>query len=107
MKCLADLVESFQLYAVCADCQRMEHVPLPALIERCGAATPIDEVRDRLRCRACGRRTGDVRIVYVGKSAALSGFHYRGNPEPGARPPSQPFSSSVDSRVSPNPSTPT
>ena len=110
MKTLEDLRERFQLYAVCTDCDRMEHVSIPALIEHTGASQTIDDVRQRLRCRHCGQRTGDIRIVYVGEQGKVSGFHYRGTDSSAARQPAlsdQPVSSSVDSRVSPNPSTPT
>jgi hypothetical protein len=104
MRTLADLVERFQLYAVCSDCERMERLSLEPLMERLGGALEISEVRKRLRCRGCGVRTGDIRIVYVGENQKVSGFHYGGR-----RPeiPPQPLSSSVDSSVRPNPSTPT
>ena len=54
-------------------------------------------------------------IAYVGENAKLSGFHYRGNSASRRRPAAesvggpgvQSVSSSVDSSVSPNPSTPT
>ena len=139
MKTLGDLLTSFQLYAVCTPCERMERVPIRELAEQLGHDLTIDQTRRRLRCRGCGTRTGDIRIVYVGENAKLAGFHYRGspgrsNPERGSRerdtiehgnrgpagPESgtqtsagadqsstQPFNSSVDSSVSPNPSTPT
>ncbi len=108
MKTLEDLLERFQLYAVCTDCDRMEQVQIPALIERCGATLSIEEVRRRLRCRSCRRQTGDIRIVYVGEQRKLAGFHYRGTDPDNTRPyDRQPVSSSVDSSVSPNPSTPT
>ena len=99
MKTLADLIDRFQLYAVCTDCERMGHLYLQKLIDRLGSNLTIDSVRRRLRCNGCQQRTGDIRIVYVGESGKLSGFHYRGN--------SQPFSNSVDSSVNPKPSTPT
>lgn len=109
MKTLADLLERFQLYAVCTDCDRMERISITQLIEQTGAAQTIDGVRRRLRCRGCRQRTGDIRIVYVGEQGKVAGFHYRGS-DPTPRQPlptDQPVSSSVDSRVSPNPSTPT
>lgn len=114
MRTLGDLLERFQLYAVCTDCERMEQVRVQALIERFGAALPIDTVRQRLRCRGCRQRTGDIRIVYVGEQGKVAGFHYRGA-DRGARPAiapqhpaaRQPVSSSVDSSVRPKPSTPT
>lgn len=110
MNTLIDLVERFQLYAVCSDCRRMERLPLKQMIDRLGSNLTIDEVRRRLRCCECGRRTGDIRIVYVGENAKVSGFHYgAGRPalKAVAAPAPQSASSSVDSSVSPKPSTPT
>ena len=109
MKTLGDLLERFQLYAVCTDCERMERLPIPMLIEQFGAALSIDEVRRRLRCQGCRKRTGDIRIVYVGEQGKVAGFHYRGAPASVRRQSAagQPVSSSVDSSVSPKPSTPT
>jgi len=104
MNTLADLRAAFQLYAVCPDCRRMESVDVVALAERLGADTPIASIRSRLRCRACGRRTHDIRIVYVGEAAKVSGFHYR-RPNPARS--AQSCRSSVDSSVRPKPSTPT
>lgn len=77
MNVLSDLLVAFQLYAVCSDCQRMEAVDLPALCEQIGGTTPIAAVRMRLRCRGCHKRTEDIRIIYVGEGAKLSGFYYR------------------------------
>ncbi len=102
---MSDLIERFQLYAVCTDCQRMERIDIQDLIERFGADLTIDSCRRRLRCRHCAQRTGDIRIVYVGEKAKVSGFHYRG--PRGRRPLLQSVSSSMDSSVRPKPSTPT
>lgn len=76
---MGDLIKSFQLYAVCTDCERMERVSIQRMIEAHGPDLTIDSIRCRLRCRQCRQRTGDIRIVYVGEQAKLSGFHYRGN----------------------------
>jgi hypothetical protein len=84
---MSDLIESFQLYAVCTDCERMEQVSIQKLIETHGEDLLIDQVRKRLRCSGCRVRTGDIRIVYVGEKGKLAGFHYRGNsPRPPLRP---------------------
>ncbi len=77
MQTLADIAESFLLYAVCVDCDRMEDVPLDALIAELGAHTRVLSVRDRLRCRGCGTRTRDIRIVYVGSRDRRAFFQYR------------------------------
>jgi hypothetical protein len=115
MKKLEDLLTCFHLYAVCTNCTRMERLNLKKLIDRLGSDHTIDRLRRRLRCSGCGERTEDIRIVYVGENAKLSGFHYRGNSASRRRPAAesvggpgvQSVSSSVDSSVSPNPSTPT
>ena len=111
MKTMGDLIESFQLYAVCTDCERMERVAIGQLVEAHGEDLTIEAVRRRLRCSGCAVRTGDIRIVYVGEKGKLAGFHYRGShSRPALRPvetDNQPFSSSVDSSVRPKPSTPT
>ncbi len=109
MKTIGDLIESFQLYAVCTDCERMERVAIQKLVDAYGEDLLIEQVRTRLRCGGCAVRTGDIRIVYVGEKGKLAGFHYRGGgtSPPLRAPDDQPLSSSVDSSVSPNPSTPT
>ncbi len=105
---MGDLVERFQLYAVCTDCERMEQVAIQKLIDVHSENLSIEQVRTRLRCSGCAARTGDIRIVYVGEKGKLAGFHYRGNPaRPSPGPGDQPSSSSVDSSVRPKPSTPT
>jgi len=74
---LQDLQPNFQLYAVCADCDRMESLSVAGLLEGLPAETPMDSVRRRVRCRHCGNRTGDIRIVYVGHGEHTAIFQYR------------------------------
>ncbi len=113
MVTLADLVARFELHAVCIHCQRMERIDLPELMLRFPAIQTVEEVRERVRCRGCRRRTRDIRIVYVGTNGNARGFHYRdhqnrkGAPRGDGAPASQSPSSSVPSSVSPNPDTPT
>jgi hypothetical protein len=90
MKTMGDLVERFQLYAVCTDCERMEQIAVGELIEAHGEALSIEAVRLRLRCRGCAVRTGDIRIVYVGEQGKLAGFHYRGSSSRPALKPATP-----------------
>ena len=90
MMTVGDLIESFHIYAVCTGCERMEQVAIEPLVAAHGADLSIERLRCRLRCRQCRRRTGDMRIVYVGKQATLSGFHYRGNPPHAPRPDTRP-----------------
>jgi hypothetical protein len=74
---LSDLAGHFELYAVCGGCRRMVRIDLYRLAPVLGEACTIDDVRRRVRCRACGRRTRDVRIVYAGPCGGARGFHYR------------------------------
>ncbi len=90
----------------------MERIDLTELMHRSPEIHTVEEVRDRVRCRGCRRRTRDIRIVYVGTDGNARGFHYRAHQyDKGAEfedaPPSQSPSSSVPSSVSPNPDTPT
>ena len=78
MQTLNDIKDSFHLYAVCVTCKRMEPLPIAKLIDRLGRDYPVTRLRDQLRCKQCHRRTGDLRIVYVGPDANAAGFHYRG-----------------------------
>ena len=113
MVTLADLVARFELHAVCIHCQRMERIDLTELMDRFPETRTVEEVRDRVRCRGCRRRTRDIRIVYVGTNGNARGFHYRahqyhrGAPDHEGAPATQSPSSSVPSSVSPNPDTPT
>jgi hypothetical protein len=76
MQPLADLQRSFRVYAVCAPCGRMEPLPVRELLDRFGAAVTLTEIRLRLRCKVCGKRSGDLRIVYVGPEDRPVVFQY-------------------------------
>lgn len=78
MQTLADLAGHFELYAVCIRCKRMVRLDTHQLIQRVGGTCTIEAVRDRVRCRACGRRTQDIRLIYAGPCGGAGGFHYRG-----------------------------
>ncbi|HEY5678450.1 MAG TPA: hypothetical protein VIS55_00110 [Pseudomonadales bacterium] len=77
MLTLDDIARSFQVYAVCAPCQRTQPLPLAALIARFGGDLPVTALRARLRCETCRQRSADMRIVYVGPCGSAAGFHYR------------------------------
>lgn len=77
MQPLSDLLEKFRVYALCVPCGRMEPVDLGAVIERLGSAATVADLRRRVRCRGCGQRTRDVRVVYVGPQERPASFHYR------------------------------
>lgn len=74
---LEDLRRNFHLYAVCGDCDRMEAVNIPQLLEALPADTPVAQIRQRLRCNRCQTRTEDIRIVYVGHGERAATFQYR------------------------------
>ncbi|NJN52608.1 MAG: hypothetical protein HC809_13485 [Gammaproteobacteria bacterium] len=74
---LSDLASHFELFAVCGGCRRMVRVDLHRLTAELGTSSTTDDVRNRVRCRACGRRTQDIRIVYAGPCGGARGFHYR------------------------------
>ena len=76
MQTLAELRESFQLYAVCEPCQRVQEVSLTKLIQTNGASYRIDRVRLRLYCTQCETRSGALRIVYVGPNRRAASFRY-------------------------------
>lgn len=59
METLADIPDSQVIHAVCDPCGRM--VPLNRF--RLDQALTLDEVRQRLRCTRCGRRSMDLRRV--------------------------------------------
>jgi hypothetical protein len=77
MQRLADLQEMFRVYALCIGCGRMEAVDLAAAIARLGEQSTVAELRERIRCRNCRRRTRDVRVVYVGPRDRPADFQYR------------------------------
>jgi len=69
MQRLMDLAESFRVYALCGPCGRMVDLDVAALLTRHGHEITVAEVRARVRCGACGCRTRDIRIIYVGPRA--------------------------------------
>jgi hypothetical protein len=79
MQPLAELTDCFRLYGVCIPCGRMEQLDLEALIGLLGGDATVTDVRSRLRCRQCGVRRSDLRVVYVGRDALSGSFSYRRN----------------------------
>jgi hypothetical protein len=77
MQRLAELHGSFRVYAVCPPCGRMESLPLGELLERFGPAVTLADIRPRLRCKVCGERSQELRVVYVGPEGRPVVFHYR------------------------------
>jgi hypothetical protein len=77
MTTLADLATHFELFAVCGPCRRMVRFDVRQLADTLGGDCTTDAVRARVRCRTCGRRTNDIRIVYAGRCGGARGFHYR------------------------------
>jgi hypothetical protein len=66
---LADFpAESFAILVLCEACGRqkwLDRATVPAGVR-------VQALRERLRCSACGSRTGSIRIVYTG----AGGFRY-------------------------------
>ena len=76
MQTLSELIESFHLYGVCEPCDRMDKIDLPALVDALGGDYPVQDVRKRIRCKQCGYRTENMRIVYVGPGGRAASFRY-------------------------------
>ena len=74
---LRDLVDKFHLYAICEDCQREQQLDICALMQKLGGDTRVHRLRSHLRCRSCGKRSEDMRIVYVGKAGQRAIFRYQ------------------------------
>ena len=72
MRTLGEIPSTFKLYAVCHRCERSVEVDHKAVLEEQGDMT-IEYFRQKVRCSECGKRTRDIRIVYVGNT----GFGYR------------------------------
>jgi hypothetical protein len=77
MQRLSELAGSFEVYALCPPCGRMEALPLTALLDRFGRDVTLSDIRPRLRCRACGERSNELRVVYVGPEGRPVVFQYR------------------------------
>ncbi len=77
METLDELRRSFALYAVCPPCGRMQRLDIERLVAYFGPQTRIDQVRKRLRCHECGRRSQNIRIVFTGQCNRAAEFHYR------------------------------
>ena len=76
MQTLGDLARAFKLYAVCDPCARTVALDLQRLMQEQGDQCSLQQIKARVRCRQCGRRTADIRIVYVGPCGRAGGFHY-------------------------------
>jgi hypothetical protein len=62
-KFLADLGRGHRLYGHCADCKRTKVLDVNKLEQRFGPFFTIDDVRARVRCTKCRRRTQQLRLV--------------------------------------------
>lgn len=74
---LVELRHAFRIYAVCVPCGRMERVDLDFAVKRLGPAAGVEDLRPLLRCRVCLRRSGDLRVIYVGPEHRPATFRYR------------------------------
>ena len=59
LRTLADY-QCYTLTAVCSDCQRYTPLDHATLAERFGWDMLIPEIKRRVRCAQCGRRTGGL-----------------------------------------------
>lgn len=55
----------------------MEALVVAHLLERFGADVTLTDIRPRLRCRVCGQRSHELRVVYVGPEGRAAEFRYR------------------------------
>ena len=62
-KFLADLTRGHRLYGHCAKCGRTKMLDVNKLEQRFGPFFTLDEVRARVRCTKCKRRTNELRLV--------------------------------------------
>jgi hypothetical protein len=63
LRTLADY-HQFRLTAFCQLCDRSAQLDHAALAERFGAEVLLDTIRQRVRCRQCGRRSGRLLVGY-------------------------------------------
>jgi len=59
----ADLTRGHRLYGHCAKCGRTKVLDVNQLEQRFGPFFTLDEVRARVRCTKCKRRTNELRLV--------------------------------------------
>ena len=63
LRTLADY-RQFTLRAFCQACDRSIELDQTALITRFGTGMLLDTIRQRVRCRQCGRRSGRLLVGY-------------------------------------------
>jgi hypothetical protein len=62
-KFLADLDRGHRLYGHCSKCKRTKVLDVAKLEQLCGPFATQEEVRKRVRCTTCKRRTNELRLV--------------------------------------------
>jgi hypothetical protein len=62
-KFLADLGRGHRLYGHCPQCKRTKVLDVGDLERRFGPFFTLDEVRQRVRCTQCRRRTQTLRLI--------------------------------------------
>ena len=62
-KFLADLTRGHRIYGHCSKCRRTKVLDVNKLEKRFGPFFTLDEVRARVRCTQCKRRTNELRLV--------------------------------------------
>ncbi|MEM7220263.1 MAG: hypothetical protein AAF515_18015 [Pseudomonadota bacterium] len=56
----------------------MVRLEVQALVEVFGAQATVDDIRRRLRCTRCGRRSHNLRVVYRGADGGAAAFRHGG-----------------------------
>ncbi len=59
----------------------MPQLNIAQLVSVFGTATTVDSIRRKLVCNRCGRRTGNIRVVYRGPKGGAAAFKYSGGSE--------------------------
>jgi len=57
----------------------MPQLNITQLVRVFGATTTVDSIRRKLVCNRCGRRTGNIRVVYRGPKGGAAAFRYSGS----------------------------
>ncbi len=67
LRTLGEYLEGHELSAVCRECARTVDLDGGELL-RFGPDVDADEIKRRVRCRECGRRTGRLLVGVAGTS---------------------------------------
>jgi hypothetical protein len=68
LETLADLGDRFAVHVFCSPCGRSTALGSAHLVAVYGPSFTLDELRRRLTCSKCGKRSREIRIVYTAPS---------------------------------------